>query len=71
MSDCSVTSSPWHCSGLMYSGVPMVMPVFVSLSFSISWIYEMPKSITYTRLSRVSMMFEGFTSRWTIPLLWA
>ena len=45
MSDWSVTSSPWHCSGDMYSGVPIVMPVRVRRSFSISWMYEMPKSM--------------------------
>ena len=30
-----------------------------------------PKSVTFTRPSRLIMMLPGFTSRWTIPRWWA
>ncbi len=43
MSEPIVTSSPWHCSGDMYSGVPIVMPVIVRRSAD--WMCEIPKSI--------------------------
>ncbi len=55
------------CSGLMYAGVPSVMPVFVELSFFVgSTFFAMPKSSTFTKTSRpdcVRKMLPGLMSR--------
>ena len=59
------------CSGLMYKGVPNVMPVPVSRSppaASSAW--ATPKSAS-TQCSPESRMFSGLTSRWTMPCRWA
>ena len=61
---------PVACSGAMYCGVPLIMPVAVSL-LEPSSIFAMPKSARYTRSSSSSRMFCGFTSRWTSLLPWA
>ena len=65
------------CSGLMYVGVPIICPYSVKSVFSVSrWLSALatPKSIT-TGVGLPSTsdtrIFEGLTSRWTIPLLCA
>ena len=66
-SDAPVTWSFAYCSGLMYSGVPIASPVFVSRCPSVT--RAMPKSVTIARPQRRSIMtFDGFTSRCTTPI---
>ena len=65
-SEAPVSESPLHCSGLIYSGVPMVAPVCVSPDCA-SDIFEMPKSVTKASPSLSTMMLAGFTSRWMTP----
>ena len=66
--------SPRHCSGLMYSGVPMIWPVLVSppppVLRSAPPILAMPKSISRTRPLLSRMMFEVLRSRWMMPTSW-
>ena len=57
------TSSPTACSGLMYDGVPTLMPICVSVSPGASLMaFPMPKSATSTWPS-CSRMFSGLISR--------
>ena len=66
------SGSPAICSGLMYSGVPITSPVFVTFCASTPAAFAMPKSTTFTQSdpSRnfASMMLSGLRSRWTIPM---
>ncbi len=61
---------PRACSGAMYWGVPVIMPVAVMCALA-STILAMPKSARYTRPESSSRTFWGFTSRWITPALWA
>ena len=57
-------ASPTACSGLMYAGVPMLVPACVSVSAPESLTaFPMPKSATSAWPS-CSMMFSGLMSRW-------
>ncbi len=51
----------------MYSGVPMVIPDWVTWAFPLSWSRQRPKSATFTFPFFVTKMFSGFTSRWMSP----
>ena len=68
----SERASRWEavaCSGDMYAGVPMTLPVCVR---RVIWlVFEMPKSATFTAPARVTITFCGLTSRWTMPRSWA
>ena len=66
MSARASTSRSSVCSGLMYSGLPMETPVWVSPS-SAPTASAMPKSVTSVEPSRVSRMFSGLMSRWMTP----
>ena len=69
MSDRASTGSPWACSGEKYVAVPSTVAVWVRESEVVA--RAIPKSMTFTSPVVVSMMFPGFTSRWTIPARWA
>ncbi len=64
----------WACSGLMYSGVPIICAKPVKSVLSVSCCpsaLATPKSITLTTGTpscSVTMTFEGFKSRWMMPL---
>ena len=68
----SISAFPVACSGLMYAGVPMTVPVWVSGRPSPAALNAraMPKSAT-TALPPDSMMFSGLMSRCTTPWLCA
>jgi hypothetical protein len=57
--------------------VPGSSPVAVTVTIgkeaaaSVSMRFATPKSITLTCPSGVSITFEGFRSRWTMPASWA
>src|SRR5213595_3479392 len=57
-------SLPWHCSGDMYDGVPITMPVIVSVVVSMR---AMPKSATLSVPLEVRIRLAGLISRWTTP----
>ena len=65
------------CSGLMYSGVPIITPWAVCSVRSVSgWCIALasPKSITFGTgwpSYRQTRMLLGFRSRWMTPLVWA
>ncbi len=63
-------SSPLACSGLMYVGVPTIMPVAVSLDATSLSARATPKSATSTSFPD-SRMLSGLMSRWTTPWAWA
>ncbi len=73
----SMSSEPSACSGLMYSGVPIIAPSTVkSVSpAGLSAIaLAMPKSMTLACgfPSWVeTRTFDGLMSRWMIPFVWA
>ena len=61
--------SPAACSGLMYAGVPTIMPICVrspTRSRVAARALPMPKSAT-TAWPSCSRMFSGLMSRWTTP----
>ena len=68
-----------HCSGDMYCGDPMIMPVAVSSPMASSSPSSLatPKSSTFTRSppmasgSSTRKRFDGFRSRWMMPAWWA
>ena len=66
---------PAHCSGLMYAGVPMSVPVRV-LAFVDDVVVSlaMPKSRILTKSSSplrgTRNRLSGLRSRWMIPLAW-
>ena len=64
MSDRPSTFFPEICSGDMYVGVPITIFVCVLL---LEAIFAIPKSMTFTMRSFVSMMLAGLMSRWTTP----
>src|SRR2546421_673418 len=72
MSERPSRGSPDACSGLMYSGVPTIMPSLVSdleLGFAFCAAcaaFAMPKSVTNTWPLWSSRMLSGLMSRWTI-----
>ena len=68
MSAAGPACSPASRSGEMYASVPGTSPTAVSVSSAS--ICASPKSSSRTDSSgrRASRTFEGFTSRWTIPL---
>ena len=67
----SSSCSPEACSGLMYAGVPMTIPVCVRRSPSAALTARaIPKSVTIGSPS-CSMMFSGLMSRCTTPRPWA
>jgi hypothetical protein len=49
--------------------VPRTAAVCCTVSFVVT--RAMPKSVTFTRPSRVTMMFAGLMSRWITPWEWA
>ena len=61
----------------MYCGVPIICPYAVNSVFSVNgWLRALatPKSITFATglpSSSVTMMFDGFKSRWITPFWWA
>ena len=67
------------CSGLMYSGVPMICPRSVKMVLSVSvWLMALatPKSMTLTMgvcpsPPGATRMLEGLISRWMMPFMWA
>ena len=61
--------SPRHCSGDMYAAVPIVLLAPVRAVTSVS--LAMPKSVSLSTPWRLTMRFDGFKSRWTMPLSWA
>ena len=70
--------APVTCSGDMYPAVPRTPEVLSSVVSSsgpapgsLSRSLARPKSSSFTRPSRVTNAFSGFTSRWTIPFSWA
>jgi hypothetical protein len=60
---------PCACSGERYDAVPRTAAVCSTVSFVVT--RAMPKSVTFTWPSRVTMMLAGFTSRWMTPCPWA
>ncbi len=67
----SSSGSPDACSGLMYVGVPIVVPVWVSDPATAAvTALAMPKSVTIGSPS-LSITFSGLMSRWTIFWRWA
>ena len=73
MSERWSTCSQRACSGDMYAVVPGISPGSVSAEAVFnsrpadSDVLAMPKSSTFAWFRRVSMMFCGLMSRWTIP----
>ena len=72
------TGSPRACSGLMYAGVPAIMPGLAerrdrAAHASSAWLrarsnaFARPKSSTLTVPSALSAMLDGFRSRWMTP----
>ena len=61
--------SPRACSGERYWAVPITVPVWVMPTPSAA--RAMPKSVTLTWPSGVTIRLAGFTSRCTIPATWA
>ena len=63
------TLSPRACSGLIYPGVPRIMPSAVTPSGASCEARDLarPKSKTLTEPSGLSLMLAGFRSRWTMP----
>jgi hypothetical protein len=70
---------PRACSGLMYAAVPRMTPVSVGLRVTVGDSDRCPfsfdvnafarlKSRTFAFPSSVSLTFEGFRSRWRMPL---
>lgn len=60
--------SPSACSGAMYEGVPMAVPIRVaSTPEPGSRMRATPKSSTFTSPASVMKMLPGLMSRWTIP----
>ena len=63
---------PWATSGARKAGVPVIWPVWVSVTSPLAC--EMPKSVIFTRPSTGPpspiRMLAGFTSRCTIPAAW-
>ncbi len=57
----------WNCSGAMYGGEPISLPV--SVRRSLSYGREIPKSMTFGPPS-VSSTLLGFRSRWITPARW-
>jgi len=67
----STSSLPEACSGLMYSGVPSTMPVWVRRSSPASLTaVARPKSVSTARPFE-NRMLPGLMSRWTSPFPWA
>src|SRR5216684_2763788 len=64
--------SPRPCSGLMYSGVPMIWPVAVRLPPVPSSLpsLAMPKSMRRMTPLASRMMFGVLRSRWMMPTSW-
>ena len=58
------TALPMHCSGDMYDGVPITMPVSVRFDMSTR---ATPKSATLSSPVGVTIRFDGLMSRWTTP----
>ena len=80
----SMSSVPSACSGLMYSGVPIIWPVCVNTSCATALALvalATPKSITFTRApveplavessDMPARMLPGFRSRWMMPFMCA
>ena len=69
------TACPRACSGLMYAAVPKTAPCEVPVIVgadpaavgSEPRALAMPKSSTFTAPSGVTLILEGFRSRWTMP----
>ena len=79
-SDCPSTSSPRACSGDMYCGVPMSMPLTVCPGIAVADVTSasaglarraMPKSSNLTSPSCRIITLSGLRSRWTMPARWA
>ncbi len=68
----SISYEPVDCSGLMYAGVPMMVPVCVRCCPPPAALTAraIPKSVT-TAVPPDSMMFSGLMSRCTTPWLCA
>ncbi len=64
-SEASSPRAPAATSGARYAGDPVTMPVCVRAG-SVA-IRAMPKSVSFTWPARSTMMFDGLTSRCTIP----
>ena len=77
MSDRPSRLSSDACSGLMYSGVPTIIPSLVSrgdpgVAAWAAWAaLAIPKSVTSACPLLSSKMLSGLMSRWTISWLWA
>ncbi len=54
------------CSGAMYAGLPMGVPVLVRRVVSVSMTEATPRSRTRTVPSGRTITLRGFRSRWTI-----
>ena len=75
------TVLPRACSGLMYAAVPRIIPsarvahrhgrrfVRSGVEPPPPTAFARPKSSTFTVPSGVILMFAGFRSRWTMPLV--
>ncbi len=63
-----VASSPPRRSGAMYASVPGTSPTAVSVSAPSNCARPKSRSLTAMSSECSSSMFEGFTSRWTIPV---
>ena len=61
---------PIACSGAMYDGVPMTVPVAVRPETE-SALRARPKSARSGRPAESRRTFPGLTSRWRIPFAWA
>ena len=59
------------CSGAMYQGVPMAVPVRVRAVSSASTRRASPRSASLATPSLVTMMLAGLMSRWMMPFSWA
>ena len=64
------TVSPRACSGDRYCAVPMTAAVWVIVADEPVIARAIPKSMTLTTPSRVSITLPGLMSRWMIPARW-
>ena len=68
-SDASVAVDPEATSGARYAGEPVTRPVCVNVASASA--RAIPKSVSFTSPAGFTSMLDGFTSRWTMPALWA
>ncbi len=68
----SAAGSPASCSGAMYAGVPIAIPLVVmpTAGMAAEMAFATPKSVT-TACEPLRRTFPGLMSRWMTPREWA